>query len=82
MIGPEKRVRLLLEMRTAPQKQCEMMSYLDYAVCKQLVVPIHFTGLPNELREIVGSLKMSTKRSNAATRVSTKKTENKKILVI
>ena len=64
----------LLEMRTAPQKQCEtnlllqsvllktLSGYLYFAVCKQLVVPIHFTGLPNELREIIalGSYVLTT----------------------
>ena len=54
--------------------------YLYFAVCKQLVVPIHFTGTQNELREIIGSVKMRAKRSNAATRVSSlhQKNENEK----
>ena len=45
-----------------------LSGYLYFSVCKELVVPIHFTGLPNELREIIGSLKMRAKRSNAAAR--------------
>ena len=76
VIGPA-----LLEMRTASQKQYDpilllqsvflkiMSGFLYFAVCKQVLVPIHFTGLPNELREIIGSLQMLTKRSNAATPV-------------
>ena len=58
-----------------------LSGYLYFSVCiKQLVVPIHFTGLPNELREIIGSLKMRAKRSNAAARglVSPKKWKWKK----
>ena len=41
---------------------------------------MHFTGLPNELREIIGSLKMRAKPSNAATCVSSfhQKKENEK----
>jgi len=35
--------------------------YLYFGVCKQLVVPIHITGLPNKLREVIGSLKMRAK---------------------
>jgi len=40
-----------------------LSGYLYFAVCKQLVVPIHFTGLPNELRQIIVSLKMCAKWS-------------------
>ena len=45
-----------------------LSGYLYFSVYKQLVVAIHFTGLENELREIIGSLKMHTKRSSAAAR--------------
>ena len=37
--------------------------YLCFSFCKQLVVSIHFTGLPKELREIISSLKMCAKQS-------------------
>ena len=53
--------------------------YLYFSICKPLVVPIHFTGLPSELRRIIGSLKMRAKRSNAAARgLVLPKNENEK----
>ena len=54
--------------------------YLYFGVCKRLVVPIHFTGLPNKLHEIIGSLKMRAEWNNTATRVSLfhQKIENEK----
>ena len=60
-----------------------LSGYLYFSVYKQVVVVIHFTGLPNELREIIGSLKMHTKRSSAVARglVPPKKWK-KKIVVI
>ena len=45
-----------------------LSGYVYFSVYKQLVVAIHFTGLPNELREIIGSLKMRTEQSSAAAR--------------
>ena len=47
------------------------------------MVAIHFTGLPNELREIIGSLKMHTKQSIAAARglVPPKKKKILKMLI-
>ena len=45
-----------------------LTEYLCFSVCKQLVVLIDFTGLPNEFHEIIGTLKMCAKRSNAAAR--------------
>ena len=56
--------------------------YLNFSVYKQLVVAIHFTGLPSELREIIGLLKMHTKRSSAAARGLALPKKWKKIVVI
>ena len=54
-----------------------LSGYLYFSIYKNLVVPIHFTGLPNELREIIGSLKMYTKQSSAAVSVLVAHTHKK-----